>query len=193
MHSMRAALCSLLVFLPVTCVQADEVTDQMAKATAAYQQHNAAATIAALDAAATVLRQERADALKALLPSPPPGWTADPAETSAQSAAMLGGGTSATRTYHHDLQVVDVQFTVDSPMLQGMATLISGPLSASAGIRTVTVAGRAVSYTASDNGFMALIGNNVVVKVDGNNQVPEPALRSFVATIDFDGIEKMAR
>jgi hypothetical protein len=31
------------------------------------------------------------------------------------------------------------------------------------------------------------------VKVDGSKDTPEPTLRSFVASIDFDAVEKMAR
>jgi hypothetical protein len=186
-----AAVCVVLV-LPVGA-WADAVTEQLDRAAAAYQKHDVAGTIAALDVATTLLRQGRADALKALLPSPPPGWSADPAETSSLSAAMLGGGTSAARTYHHDDQQVEVQFTADSPMLQSVATLISGPLAASAGIRTVMVGGRPIAYTESDNGYMTLVGDKVVVKVDGNKPVPEPVLRGFVAAIDFESIEKLGR
>lgn len=189
-------LASLLVpgvlLLPAQPACADPVSEQMDKAAAAYRAHDVPTTITALDVAAALLRQGRADALARLLPSPPPGWTADPSETSTQSAAMLGGGTSATRTYHHEDQQVEVQLTTDSPMLQGMATLISGPLAVAAGVRTVTVGGHALAYTPSDNGFMALVADKIVVKVDGNKQVPEATLRSFVAAIDFDAVEKLA-
>ncbi|MDR3539089.1 MAG: hypothetical protein P4L71_21525 [Acetobacteraceae bacterium] len=181
-----------LALLASQGARADAVTEQLDKAAAAYQQHDVPGTIAALDVATTLLRQGRADALQALLPSPPPGWSADPAETSSLSAAMLGGGTSATRTYHHDDQQVVVQFTADSPMLQSVATLISGPLAESAGIRTVMVGGRALGYTLKDNGYITLVADKVVVKIDGNTAVPEPVLRSFVAAIDFDAIEKLA-
>lgn len=180
------------LLLPVQSAHADAVSEQMDKAAAAYRVHDVPTTIAALDVAAALLRQGRADALALLLPSPPPGWTADAAETSTQSAAMLGGGTSAMRTYHHDDQQVEVQFTTDSPMLQGMATLISGPLAVAAGVRTVTVGGRTLAYTPRDNGFMTLVADRIVVKADGNKQVPEPTLRAFVAAIDFDAIEKLA-
>lgn len=172
--------------------RADDIGDQISQAQAAYQKHDAGAALKALDSAANLLRQERANQLKTLLPAPPSGWTADAAETSAVSAAMLGGGTTASRSYHLADEQVDVQITTDSPMLQGMAALVNSPLGASSGVRTVTVAGRPMAYTPSDNGFMSLIGKTVILKVDGNKQTPESDLRTFIAAIDFAAMQKLA-
>jgi hypothetical protein len=171
---------------------ADAVADDIDKAAAAWRVHDSQGTLAALDAATNLLHQARADALQALLPTPPPGWTADDAETSAVSVAMLGGGTSASRTYHNGDQQVQVQITADSPMLQGMAALISGPLAHAPGMRSQTIAGHTVTYTADDNSEMALVADKVIVKVDGNKPTPEATLRSFVAVIDFDALAKLA-
>ncbi|MBV9250659.1 MAG: hypothetical protein JO227_15600, partial [Acetobacteraceae bacterium] len=116
--NMRHLLVS--VSLAVTIVppaQADEVTDQIERGLEAYRKQDPQGAIRALESAANLLRQSRADALKALLPSPPPGWTADPAETTTLAAAMLGGGTSASRTYHNGIQQVQIQITSDNPML----------------------------------------------------------------------------
>ncbi len=176
----------------VATARADDVTDQINRALSAYQNHNHQGAIAALDAAANLLRQGRADSLKTLLPLPPPGWQGDPPETSAVSATLLGGGTSATRVYHKGEEQVEVQITTDSPMLQGMAALVNSPLAASSGIKTVMVSGRPMAYTTNDNGYMTLIGETVIVKVDGNKQTPEPTLRSFLAAMDFDTMEKLA-
>jgi hypothetical protein len=173
--------------------RADDVTDLITKALHAYQSHNTEGAMAALDSAANELRQQRADALKAFLPLPPPGWTADPSQTSAVSAAMLGGGTSASRTYRNATQKVDVQITTDSPMLQGMAALIDSPLASASGVKSETVAGRRVSYTESDNGYMTLVGQKIIVKVEGSKDTPAAELRTFVAAIDFDGLEKFAK
>jgi hypothetical protein len=179
--------------LVATPARADEVVDKITAALTAYQRGDLPGAITALDAAAGQLRQKRADALIALLPLPPDGWTGDPAETSALNAEMLGGGTSASRVYRSGSRKVTVQITTDAPMLQGLAALISGPLATSAGVRPVQVGGRQVAYTESDNGYMALVADKVIIKVDGDRQVPEPELRGFVAGIDFDAVEKAAR
>lgn len=177
----------------IPVARADDVSDQIDKAGAAWRAHDTKGAISALEAAANLLRQARAETLKSVLPLPPPGWTADPAETSVVGVAMLGGGTSASRTYHNGAQRVQVQITTDSPMLQGIAALISGPLAAASGVKTVMIGGRPAGYTESDNGYMALVSDKVIVKVDGSKDTPEPTLRSFVAAIDFDAVEKLAR
>jgi hypothetical protein len=193
---MRLLWIGLLVLAAVGfagSARADDVSDQIQQALSAYQRHDRQGALSALDTAANLLRQQRADALKALLPLPPPGWSADTAETTAIAAAMFGGGASASRTYHKGDQQVDVQITADNPMLQGMAALVNSPLAAASGIKTVVIGGRPMAYTPSDNGYMSLVGDKVIVKVDGNKQTPEPELRSFLAAMDFDAIEKLAR
>jgi hypothetical protein len=175
-----------------SAARADDISDQIDKAAAAYRAHDTQAAVAALEAASNMLHQARADKLKAFLPLPPPGWNADPAETSAVSAAILGGGTSASRTYHNGEQHVEVQITTDSPMLMGMAALLGSPMAAASGIKTVTIGGRPMSYTSNDNSYMTLVAEKVMVKVDGSKDIPDPILRTFVASIDFGGIEKLA-
>jgi hypothetical protein len=77
-------------------------------------------------------------------------------------------------------------------MLQGMAALINSPMAAAAGMKTVVIGGRPMSYTANDNSFMTLVGGKTLVKVSGNKETPEPTLRGFVAAIDLVALEKLA-
>ncbi len=191
---MRLRHVVLVLLASVACAsaaRADDISEQIDKAAAAYRAHDNQAAITALEAAANMLHQARADALKALLPLPPPGWTADPAETSAVTAAMLGGGTSATRVYHNGAQRVEVQITTDSPMLMGMAALLSSPMAAASGVKTVTIGGRPISYTANDNSYMTLVADKFMVKIDGSKDTPDTTLRTFVASIDFTGFDKL--
>jgi hypothetical protein len=173
--------------------RADEVTDHIDAALRAYQNHETQTAIAALDAASNLMRQLRADVLKKLLPPPPAGWTADPAASSAVSVAMLGGGITASRAYHNGDQRVEMQLAADSPLLQGMAALIDSPLAAVAGMKTVTIDGRRMSYTEIDHSYMTLVAHKVIVKVEGNSGTPEPTLKTFIGAIDFAAIEKLAR
>jgi hypothetical protein len=184
-----------LVLVGLTCAhaaRADNVSDDIAKAGAAWQAHNASGTLAALNAATSAVHQIRAKALEAALPLPLPGWTADPVQTSALGADMLGGATGVSRTYHNGSQRVEVQITTDSPMLQNMAALLSSPYAQAAGAKTVTIDGHSVTYTATDNSYMTLVADKVIVKVAGNEDTPEPVLRTFVAAVDFDDAAKLA-
>src|ERR1700761_7768155 len=133
--SLRWLAAVLLTGIAVHDARADEVTDQINEALKAYQNHDMQTAVAALDAAANLLRQGRADRLKRLLPLPPPGWTADAAESTAVSVALLGGGITASRAYHNGVQQVDVQIVADSPMLQGLAALVGGPLGTIGGMK----------------------------------------------------------
>lgn len=171
---------------------ADQISDDISKAQTAYQEHRPDIALAALDAAAASLRQQRADLLKSLLPPPPANWTADPPETTAVGASTLGGGTSASRVYHLGGEQVQVQFTTDSPMLQQMAELADTQLGQSPEVETVMVNGQRATYTARDNGFMSLVGT-VIVKVDGNPQVTKSTLRMFLDAIDFTTLQKLVR
>jgi hypothetical protein len=181
----------LFAGLLAPAARADDVTDQINEALKAWQNHDAQTAIAALDAASNLLRQSRADSLKKPLPPPPPGWTADAAESTAVSVAMLGGGITASRAYHNGIQRVDVQIIADSPMLQGLAALINSPLGAIGGMKTVVIGGRRMSYTENDHTYMTLVADKVIVKIEGNSDTPDPTLRSFIGVIDFPTIEKM--
>ena len=183
----------MLIIAAAPVAHADDVTDQINEALKAYQKHDTQTAIAALDAAENLLRQARADALKDLLPPVPAGWTADNPETTTVGVAMMGGGTTVSRTYHLEAQQVDVQIMADSPMLQGLATLLSSPFAAAGGMKTVVIGGRRMSYAENDNSYMALIGDKVIVKIEGNKDTPDPTLKSFVGAIDFAGIEKLVR
>lgn len=180
----------LLVMTATTGVRADDVTDQINEALKAYQNHDTQTAIAALDAASNLMRQARADGLKKLLPPPPPGWTADAAESTAVSVAMLGGGITASRAYHNGAQRVEVQIVADSPMLQTVAALISSPLGAMGGMKTVVIGGRRMSYTENDKSYMTLVADKVIVRIEGNSDTPDATLKSFIAVIDFAAIEK---
>jgi hypothetical protein len=182
----------LLVLATVSAARADDVTDQIDEALKAYQNHDTQTAIAALDAASNLLRQSRAEGLKKVLPLVPSGWTADAAESTAVGAAMLGGGTTASRTYHNGSQRVEVQIIADSPMLQGMAALLNSPLAAMGGMKTVVIGGRRMSYTENDNSYTTLVADKVIVKVDGSKDTPDPTLKSFIGAIDFAAIEKLS-
>lgn len=181
----------MTVIIPTA--RADDITDQINEALKAYQNHDTQTAIAALDTAANLLRQARAEGLKKLLPPVPPGWTADNPESTAIGVAMLGGGITASRTYHNGDQRVDVQIMADSPMLQSLAALLNSPIAAMGGMKTVLIGGRRMSYNEGDNSYMALVADKIIVKIAGSSGTPDPTLKSFIQQIDFGALEKSAR
>ena len=98
----------MLAALSIVPAFADDVTDQINEAAAAYARKDVPTAIAGLEAALNLLRQGRADAYGKLLPAPPSGWTADDVETVSVAVMFAGGGTGATRKYHQGDNTVTV-------------------------------------------------------------------------------------
>jgi len=184
-------LCCFLLVAPGA--RADEVTDQINEALAAYQKKDMQTALAALDAAANLLRQARGDAFKALLPKPLAGWTAEEAEVSVIGAVVLGGGITASRKYRKGDASVSVEIIADSPMVQGMAAMLSSPIIAMGGARQMVVGGRRITYMKDDNAYMTMAADRALVKISGEHGVADETLRAYVSAIDFAGIEKLMR
>lgn len=194
---MRSGLAALTIAALVAAApimaRADEVTDQIAEAQAAYQKKDLVTAIAALEAAASLMRQDRADAWKALLPAAPAGWTADEAESSAAGASLFGGGTGVTRKYRKGDADVEISILAESPLVQAMSAVIGNPMVAAAAGRVVVIGGRRFTFMTSDNAFVTLVADKVLVRVQGSSGMTDAALRPFVAALDFTAIEKMVR
>jgi hypothetical protein len=173
--------------------RADDVTDQIGEALAAYQRRDIPAAIAALDAATALLRQSRVDAWKDLLPPPPDGWTGAEAEGTEVTAALLGGGTGASRHYTSGDDSVDVSLLTDTPMVEGMAALIGNPMLTGAAGRTAVIGGRRFAYMRDDNAYVTIVANKVLVRIKGSEKVDDKVLRAFIGAVDYTEIEKVAR
>jgi hypothetical protein len=179
-----------LPLLLATPALADDVTDQVNEGLAAYARKDYAAAITALEAATALLRQARSEVWKVYLPPAPPGWTID---NTTVGAGTLGIGTSASRKYVQDGQSVEISLMTDSPVMQGLAAVIANPMIAAAAGKTVIIGGRRMNYITVDNSLVAMVGDRVLVRVQGSSGVSEDALRAFVALLPFADIEKAAR
>jgi len=189
---MRCGMIGLALLAGVASARADEVTDQLDAARAAYGRHDLGAALAAVDTATALLRQQRAEGWKALLPPPLPGWSAEDAETTSLSPALFGGVTTASRAYRREGQRVEISIITDSPILQGIGAMLSSVLTTAAGARTLVIGGRRLTYLQSDNSYAAMVGDKVMVKVTADSGTPDEAVRQYVGAIDFSAIERAA-
>lgn len=172
--------------------RADDITDQINEALAAYSRKDTQTAIVGLEAALNLLRQSRADTYGALLPAAPAGWTADTVETVSVGAALAGGGVGASRKYHKGGDEVTVSILADSPLLQAMTALAASPIAALGGIRTEIVNGRRAIYIKDDGAFTTIVGDRILVRVEGRDQ-PEAVLKQFMTAVDFPAIERAGR
>jgi len=191
--NIRALTLALLVAAsPLSPASADDVTDQINEALSAYSHKDLPTAIAGLDAASNLMRQMRADTYGALLPDAPAGWTADKVETIAAGMAMLGGGTGATRKYHKSNDTVTVSILADSPLLQAIPMMASAGIAGLGGVRTQIVNGRRTLYMKDDGAFTTIIGDQILVRVEGKG-LPEDTLKQFLTAVDFAAVEKASK
>jgi len=187
-----STLVLLMVIAAPFLARADDVTEQIKEALSAYGRKDLPTAIAGLEAALSMLRQNRADAYGALLPRPPPGWAADDVETVSLGVAIAGGGTGASRTYHKGDDTITVSILADSPLLQAMSALASSGIAAMGGVRTQIINGRRTIYMKDDGAYMTIVGDRLLIRVEGRGQ-PEDRLKQFLTAVDFAAVERVGR
>ena len=192
---------TLTILLAVTALilagtlpaSADQIEDQINKALKLYQDGKVSQALTELDFAAAQLRQMKAESLGTIFPEAPDGWKAAKVKTGAMGAAMLGGGISADREYRQDggRGRINIKVISDSPMLQGLAMMMSNPMFAqsSDGGKLMLIDGHKalLKEQADDRAELQSIVNNKVlveVKVNGTQDAASLA-QDFFKKIDM--------
>lgn len=173
----------------------DEVVDNLKSAIELYQAGNYTEALQTLDFAGSVLRQKKSEAVAAILPAAPDGWTAEDPQTEGAGAAILGGMVSAKRVYTKDDGRVSIQVQSDSPLLQSYGMMFANPaMMAGSGAKLETVKGQrvAVTYRAETKSgdIKIVVDGRYVVSVEGSD-VSKDDLTKFVAAIDFAKLAKL--
>ena len=185
-------LASFLLAMPAAA-QPDEIADQVTAGLTAYKRKDIAAAIDALETAVNLLRQERLNGWKALMPAPPAGWTADPAVIGSDGTPLLGGGMKLSRHYAKGSDTVDISVLADSPLVQTMGAVFNNPLFAAITGQVVVIDGRRFTYLESENALVTIAADKALVRVQGSRGLAQPALRPFASALDFPAIEKAVR
>lgn len=186
---------SLAALTLVASVRADEVSDNLKTAATAYEAGNYSEALQAVDYAGQLIRQKKAEAVAALLPGGPSGWTAEEAQSEAAAAALMGGMVTAKRTYTRGDSSVTLQIQSDSPLLQTYGMMFSNPaLLAGSGAKLESIKGQrvAVTYKAADKAgdIKAVVDNRYVVSIEGSG-VTREELTSFMAALDVAKLTKL--
>ncbi len=169
----KAAITSLLILS--STLHADEIKDAINTATKHYNAGELSQAIAQLDYAATLLRQQKGELVKAAFPAAPSGWQAQDARSEVTAAAMFGGGISASRNYYNDNHSIDIELMMDSPMLQAFTMMLSNPsMIAMSGGRLIKVQGlsavQKLDGSSLEVQFVTPAGAMVTVRGDSANQ-----------------------
>jgi hypothetical protein len=171
---------------------ADEVTEQIQQALKAYERKDFPTAAVALDTAASLIRQKKAESWKTVLPEPLPGWTGEEPDVTTYGAVLLGGGTSVSRVYRRGIDRITVTLIGDSPVLQGLGSFLASGLVANSDMKVSVIDGRRVMFTRSDNSYQTMVANKVLVKVEGDRSVDDATLRSYLRAVKFGEVERLA-
>jgi hypothetical protein len=186
------ALCAAGLLAGGAALRADDVTDQVDEAMKAYKDKDYAMAAQGLEAAATLIRQKRAEGLTQFLPKPLSGWTAEEASSQAAGAAMFGGAVTAERAYRKGEANVTVKFITDSPMMQVMMMWVSNPAMAGSDggkLERIKSQKAIVKYKAEDKEgeINLVVGGSLLVTINGDD-IELADLKAYAEAIDYTAL-----
>lgn len=124
----------LAVVLHTSVLHADDnVLSTIREATRQYESGDYTGAASNLDYAAQLVRQQKSERMKSLLPEPLSGWEGKEANAQALGAAILGGGITVSRDYKRGASNLSVEIVSDSPVLQSVLMMVNNPVFAGAG------------------------------------------------------------
>jgi hypothetical protein len=172
----------------------DNVLSTIQEAIRQYQAGDYTGASSNLDYAAQLVRQQKSEKMKRLLPEPPAGWQAGEASAQALGAAILGGGVTVSRDYKKGDSTVSVEIVSDSPVLQSVLMMINNPMFAGAGggkLETLKGQRAIFKYENSKKSgeLYVVVASRFVVTIKGR-QVAKEEMLAFAEMIDYRVLEK---
>ncbi|MCD6654133.1 MAG: hypothetical protein LT067_05140 [Sulfurovum sp.] len=189
-----AAVCFLISAIACSAA-ADDVTDSIEEAVDAYKKGEYKKASEELTYALESINQKKGNSLKIYLPEPLEGWTADEATAQTANAAMLGGGTMLSRTYHKSESLITIEMVMDSPLMQGIAMMMANPMFRSSEIGELTRINKEKAMIKYDNkeksgDITMIVANRIMVTVKGET-VSKEELIAYAKAIDLKKLKAM--
>jgi hypothetical protein len=194
MKTIKIALAGLCLLALPALGQADDIEEQIQRGVKAYQDGQHREAIQELQFAISQLQELLNKEYLTLLPAPPAGWEAEDSEAQTMPAAILGGGTSISRSYLRGEERMEITMMADSPLLASLSMMLSNPamLAAGGNVRPYRYESYRGIIEKQDNGaeISLLVANRVLVKLSGDNIEGEKTLEGFLKAMDFRKIEE---
>jgi hypothetical protein len=190
------SLAIALATAPLAALRADDITDQLDAARAAYQRGELQASVRDLQFVIGAIQEQINLSLLKLLPEPLTGWTAeDPQATSGGVATMITG-TNLSREYRRqDCAHLEINLTANSPFLSMMTMMLSNPMmiQSDPNSRLYSYAGRrGVIRHNKDNGSLEinLVGSgNLLIRITGTG-ITKADAEAYLQAMDLTAVEK---
>jgi len=191
---MRIVLVLAIVVCAPLAWAEDTVLSTIKEATRQYEAGDYTGAASNLDYAAQLVRQQKSERMKALLPEPLPGWEGKEASAQALGAAILGGGVTVSREYKKGSSNVSIEIVSDSPVLQSVLMMVNNPMFAGAGggkLETVKGQRAVIKYDSGKKTgeLYVVVASRFVVTIKGRPAAREDLL-AFGEAIDYRVLEK---
>lgn len=187
MRKVIFATCALIALAPPAF--ADDVTDALEAAMAAYASGDLNGTAAQVIAAGKAVQALQAGRLQALLPEAPSGWTREVDAEAANGMAMMGMAGTMISARYADAggNGFTLTLTADSPLVASMAGVLGNAQMMQMMGKVTKVGGQDMLEQGSD--LSALVGNRVLVQAQGmepTDMVPVLEQLDFTKLATFD-------
>lgn len=159
---------------------ADEVTDTLNSAIAAYEDGDIQYALEEIAFATQLLRAMKTDDLVTFLPEAPEGWTREVNTDMNAGLAAMGGGIGAEAEYSGDGQRFSITIMADNPMVSAMSGMFGNAAVMAAAGKMVRV-GRE-KFIDQNGDLTGLIDNRVLVQAQGGDI---DVMAELLETMDF--------
>jgi hypothetical protein len=180
-----AALAAALLPVPAS---ADDITDALTSAIAAYEAGETEDALAEIAYATQLLNDLQSEGLAAFLPEPLEGWTREVSDDPGQGLGFMGGGSAAEASYSGSGGSFTIMMIADNPMVGAMAGMLGNPALMSTMGRIARIGGE--SFLDAEGELSALIGGRVLIQASGADL---ETMSAHLAQIDFTALESFGR
>ncbi|WP_028582288.1 hypothetical protein [Desulfogranum japonicum] len=175
--SSLAVITACILTTPLLVRADDTVLKTIDEAVKQYKAGDYAEAASNLDYASQLVRQQKSENMKKLLPPPLSGWKAGETNAQAIGSAVLGGGVTVSRDYYKGNSKLSLEIVSDSPVLQSVLMMINNPMFAGAG----------------GGKLETLNGQRSIIKYDSvkrSGDIYVVVASRFMVTVKGDGIDR---
>lgn len=176
-----------LLLALATPLRADEVSDALSAAQAAYAAGDLNTAAAQITTAARAVQALQGGKLAGFLPEAPDGWSREIDASASDGMAMMGmTGTMVQAQYTSAAgESFTLTLTADSPLVAQMAGILGNPQMMALMGKTAKIGGQ--DMLDQDGALSALVGGRVLVQAQG---APREAMQPVLEKIDFAGLAR---
>ncbi len=184
----------LIQGLPAAPPPHEEILSEIQASVEALKEGDYRGALEGLQFAVAKVQKLLDEEYKKLLPEPLKGWTAEKPRVQSAGMALVGGGTTLSRTYRQGEKRIQLQIMANAPMVGVMASLLRSPalFSQQDNVEPFRFLGlRGMKKVQQDHiEISLLLGNQVLITAKGWGLPDDKALKAYLKALDLEKIRK---